>query len=382
MVAALTRRGTAATGATSQGLSGSMRTAAWPSGSEYRRASGSAVDIVDVEDPADGLVLQPLACVAGMDAGSLGQLGRGCGTAVCERAVQAEAIAEVDGLQVEGSERGVHQAAGKPSRRASAVAGSLVMAVMIGSTPVHPQWRTASDPRAVSGTRHRVPRSSRADSMDIRRHRARTRRRQPAATASRSASGIGRWTSTGRMYAAIISRVPLTPSSVNRNENLRRCGGEDLVLRRQVPQLPLERPDRLLAGRVDELLVGLVGLALVGGVLEAPRLDLAVELLREGRVLVQRVLEPGREVDLGRLDRRESVEQLVRQGRRAVLDGAGQPVVAPRDLAELAQHLEVELDLGHAAVGQRHAAVARAGLDADLATGRRRRASAASSSRR
>ena len=33
---------------------------------------------------------------------------------------------------------------------------------------------------------------------------------------------MGRWTSTGRMYAAIISRVPLTPSSVNRNENLRR----------------------------------------------------------------------------------------------------------------------------------------------------------------
>ena len=39
---------------------------------------------------------------------------------------------------------------------------------------------------------------------------------QPAATAPRRASGSGRWTSTGRMYAAIMSRVPLTPSSVNR----------------------------------------------------------------------------------------------------------------------------------------------------------------------
>ena len=43
-------------------------------------------------------------------------------------------------------------------------------------------------------------------------------------------------------------------------------GGEDLLLRRQVPQLALERADRLLAGRVDELLVGLAVLALVGGV--------------------------------------------------------------------------------------------------------------------
>ena len=77
---------------------------------------------------------------------------------------------------------------------------------------------------------------------------------------------------------------------------------------------------------------------------------------REGRVLVQRVLEPGREVDLGGLDRREAVEQLVGQGRRPVLDGPGQPVLAGDD-AELAQDLEVELDLGHAAVGQRHAAV-------------------------
>ena len=98
-------------------------------------------------------------------------------------------------------------------------------------------------------------------------------------------------------------------------------------------------------------------------------------------MLVERVLEPGREVDLGRLDRREAVEQLVGQGRGAVLDRAGQPVLAGDD-AELAQDLEVELDLGHAAVGQRHAAVRGPGLDADLGDARGARARSASSSRR
>ena len=39
-------------------------------------------------------------------------------------------------------------------------------------------------------------------------------------------------------------------------------------------------------------------------------------------MLVQRVLEAGREVDLGRLDCREAVEQLVGEGRGAMLDGA------------------------------------------------------------
>ena len=70
-----------------------------------------------------------------------------------------------------------------------------------------------------------------------------------------------------------------------------------------------------------------------------------MQLLRERGVLVERVLEAGREVDLGGLDGREAVEQLVGQRRRAVLDRAGQAVLAG-DLAERAEHLEVELDLG------------------------------------
>jgi hypothetical protein len=78
--------------------------------------------------------------------------------------------------------------------------------------------------------------------------------------------------------------------------------------------------------------------------------------------VLERVLEAGREVDLGRLDLGELVEQLVGQGGRAVLDRAGQAARAG-ELAEPGEDVEVELDLGHAAAGQEHAAVARAGLD-------------------
>src|SRR4029079_10707976 len=100
---------------------------------------------------------------------------------------------------------------------------------------------------------------------------------------------------------------------------------EDLVLRGEVPELPLERPDRLLPGRVDELLIGLLGLPLVERIREAPRLDLALERRGEVGVLEERVLEPGREMDLGRLDRRKSMEQIIRERGGAVLDGAGKP---------------------------------------------------------
>src|SRR5437879_11292967 len=81
-------------------------------------------------------------------------------------------------------------------------------------------------------------------------------------------------------------------------------GRQDLILRRELPELALERPDRLLPGRVDELLIGLAGLALVRRIRVDPRLDLAMEGDREGRVLEQGVLEPCGEVDLRRLDRR------------------------------------------------------------------------------
>ena len=73
-------------------------------------------------------------------------------------------------------------------------------------------------------------------------------------------------------------------------------------------------------------------------------------------MLKEQVLEARRQVDLGGLDRREAVEQLVGEGRCAVLNRAGE-AIGPRHFAELTENLEIELDLGHAAVGQRNAAV-------------------------
>ena len=139
--------------------------------------------------------------------------------------------------------------------------------------------------------------------------------------------------------------------------NLPSLGGEDLFLRGQIPELALERTESLLPGRVDELLLGLAFLALVGGVAEAPLLDGSVELGRERRMLEERVLEARRQVNLGGLDGREMVEEIIGQSRRAVLDGAGEPVLSG-DLPEAPKDLEVELDLRHArrlAMARHHA---------------------------
>ena len=101
------------TGATSQGLIGVEQDGGMALRERELTGFGVGADIVDVEDPADGLVLEPFARVARMDAGTLGQLGRGRGAAVRQRPVQPEPIAQVHGLQVEGPERGAHQAAGE-----------------------------------------------------------------------------------------------------------------------------------------------------------------------------------------------------------------------------------------------------------------------------
>ncbi len=95
------------------------------------------------------------------------------------------------------------------------------------------------------------------------------------------------------------------------------------------------------------------------------RLDLGVQLGREGGVLVEGVLEARGQVDLRGLDLREAVEELVGQRGGAVLHGTGQTVLAA-DLAEDLEGVEVELDLGDAAAGQRHATVRGARLDAHL----------------
>src|SRR4051812_41311053 len=95
-----------------------------------------------------------------------------------------------------------------------------------------------------------------------------------------------------------------------------------------------------------------------------------MERFGECGMLVNGVLETRGEVDLGGLDGREAVEQLVGEGRRPMLDRTGEPVFA-RDDPELPQDLEIELDLRNATIGERDATVRGAGLDAHLRDARR-----------
>ena len=85
-------------------------------------------------------------------------------------------------------------------------------------------------------------------------------------------------------------------------------------------------------------------------------------------MLVDHVLEVGREMDLAGADARKRVERLGRQRRRAVLDGAAQPVLLARHARQLLERLQIDLHVGpHRAVGVDEPAVRRAGLHADLA---------------
>ncbi|OPY92435.1 MAG: hypothetical protein A4E73_01140 [Syntrophaceae bacterium PtaU1.Bin231] len=83
--------------------------------------------------------------------------------------------------------------------------------------------------------------------------------------------------------------------------------------------------------------------------------------------VVDDVLEARRQVDLRRLHGGKTVEGLVRERRCTVLDGAGQSVFLPRRFGQHLQRVEIDLHLGDRPVGQRHAAMGRARLDADLA---------------
>src|SRR5438105_13233365 len=70
----------------------------------------------------------------------------------------------------------------------------------------------------------------------------------------------------------------------------------------EIPHLPLERTDRLLARLVDELLLGVLRLPLFLRVRAHPRVHLVPEIRGELRVLVDHVLEVRREVDFARAD--------------------------------------------------------------------------------
>src|SRR6266498_4147765 len=93
---------------------------------------------------------------------------------------------------------------------------------------------------------------------------------------------------------------------------------------RQVPDLLLEHSDRLLAGLVEKLALGLALLLLVRHPLEEPALDLPLERKRKRGMVVNHVLELGSEMNLGAVVIGKAAEEFRRQGGGAVLDGAGQ----------------------------------------------------------
>ena len=141
----------------------------------------------------------------------------------------------------------------------------------------------------------------------------------------------------------------------------------------------LKGPNRLLARLVDELLLGVLRLPLLGRVLADPRVHLGLQIRRELRVLVDHVLEIGGEVDLAGADARKRVERLGRQRRGAVLHGAAETVVlraATRDSSS-SVFRSIFTSVRTRAVGVDEPAVRGAGLHADLAQARRapRRAS-------
>ena len=69
--------------------------------------------VVDLEDPGNRLLLQPLARVALGRAGRLGEPGGGEAVALAERPVVAEAVAQVDGHELVGAEGGSEEALGE-----------------------------------------------------------------------------------------------------------------------------------------------------------------------------------------------------------------------------------------------------------------------------
>ena len=119
-----------------------------------------------------------------------------------------------------------------------------------------------------------------------------------------------------------------------------------------------------------ELLVAHAGLLLVRAVPVEPLVHARLEVLGQEAAVVEQVLEAGREVDLRALGPREAVEQVLGQRRGAVLHRTREAVLLAREFRQRLERVEVELDLGDRAVGQRHATVAGARLDRDLAHAR------------
>src|SRR5437660_5224182 len=135
---------------------------------------------------------------------------------------------------------------------------------------------------------------------------------------------------------------------------------------REIPDLLLERSDRLLAGLVEELALRLPLLLLVCHPLEEPALDGALQRQGERRMVVPQVLEMGGEVDLGAVVLRKAAEELGGQRGRPVLDGAGELILLPRDFRDARERVEVDANPLNGAVRSDDAAVRADGLDRHL----------------
>src|SRR3989440_7528657 len=113
----------------------------------------------------------------------------------------------------------------------------------------------------------------------------------------------------------------------------------------KIPQPPLERPDRLLAGLVSELLLGVALLPLVLALGFDPFVDLGAQLGWQLGMVEHDVLEVCGQMDLDRLARREVTERLRGQGGRTVLHRTAQAVRAARVPRQRFQRVEIELYL-------------------------------------
>ena len=148
------------------------------------------------------------------------------------------------------------------------------------------------------------------------------------------------------------------------------------------PHPPLERADGLLARLVDELLLGVLRLPLLGRVLANPRVHLGLEIRRELRVLVDHVLKVGREVDLAGAGRGNASNASGGSVDAPCWTAPARPYSVAREARQLLERLQIDLDVGpDGAVGVDEAAVRRAGLHADLAEPDETRRRAPSASR-
>src|SRR5450432_5203 len=143
-------------------------------------------------------------------------------------------------------------------------------------------------------------------------------------------------------------------------------GGGELRLHilRQIPQIALEGPERLLPTLVVELLVGVALLSFLLRILIEPFVDPPAKLGRH--LLEENVLKVRREVNFRGFDAREVVERALGKGRRAVLHRARHSEVIASNLRERLERVEIELHIRDAAVWKNDAAVRRPRLHRDL----------------